>query len=353
MRILEEDYKKGVVKLQIETLDDLWVIYNVLREGDIVYARTTREVKVGEGSHGSRLPMTLGVRVKRVEFQQFSSKIRIGGVVVEGPEEYGVKGKHHTLSVGVGDVIVILKEKWGDFEVELIHEFTRKKGSVLILSIDLDEACIGVLSEQGVKYIWEYSSNLPGKMYQVDHEALIKGFIDHVVKVLLDVLRNEDVKAIVVAGPGETKVHVKSELVSKVKQPVYIDSTSMGGCRGVSEVLRRDVIKEVIGELNLVRARHLLDEFKGLLIKDHEMVSYGLQEVHEAAMLGVIKSLLVVDELLRAPNDDERNLVFETLRLAHQRNAEIIIVPGKSDVGVELSGFGGIVAINRFKLHKA
>jgi len=36
-----------------------------LREGDIVYAKTTREVKVGDGSEGSRIPMILGVKVKK------------------------------------------------------------------------------------------------------------------------------------------------------------------------------------------------------------------------------------------------------------------------------------------------
>ncbi|MEM4672006.1 MAG: mRNA surveillance protein Pelota, partial [Desulfurococcaceae archaeon] len=139
MRILEEDYKRGWVKLQVETLDDLWVLYNVLRENDTVYAKTTREVKVGDGSPGSRVPMVLGLKVKNVEFQQFSSKLRVKGVVVEGPEEYGVKGKHHTFSVGVGDVITVVKERWDEHELEFIRKHAVRRGSVLILSIDFDE----------------------------------------------------------------------------------------------------------------------------------------------------------------------------------------------------------------------
>jgi len=65
MKILGEDLKHGVIQVQVETLDDLWILYNVLREGDIVYAKTTREVKVGDGSEGSRIPMILGVKVKK------------------------------------------------------------------------------------------------------------------------------------------------------------------------------------------------------------------------------------------------------------------------------------------------
>ena len=43
-------------------------------------------------------------------------------------------------------------------------------------------------------------------------------------------------------------------------------------------------------------------------------------------------------------------IVREALRHAYERRAEVVIVPSKSDVGVKLAGFGGIVAIFRFKV---
>lgn len=353
VRILEEDYKQGWIKLQVETLDDLWVLYNILRESDIVYAKTTREVKVSNGSQGSRLPMVLGLRVKGVEFQQFSSKLRVRGVVVEGPEEYGIKGKHHTLSIGVGDVVTVVKDQWNEHEVEFIREHTVRKGSVLILSIDFDEACIGVLSEQGVRHVWESALNLPSKLYYVDYEKLLKNFTVEVIKIVLETTKREDVKAILIAGPGEIKEYVKSELADKTNLPIYVDSTSTGGCQGLSEALRRDAIKRVIGELGVLKARSTLEEFKRLLIKDHEMVSYGIREVFEASLLGAVKNLVLVDELLRTSSDEERNMVFEALRQAYRHGAEVVIVPGKSDVGLELKGFGGAIAILRFRLYKA
>ncbi|MEM4903554.1 MAG: mRNA surveillance protein pelota [Desulfurococcaceae archaeon] len=352
MRIMEEDYKRGWVKLQVETLDDLWVLYNVLRENDTVYAKTTREVKVGDGSPGSRVPMVLGLKVKNVEFQQFSSKLRVKGVVVEGPEEYGVKGKHHTFSVGVGDVITVVKERWDEHELEFIRKHAVRRGSVLILSIDFDEACLGVLSEQGVRHVWEGTLNLPSKLYHVDYEKLLRDFITEVAKIVLEIAKREDVKAILISGPGEIKNYVKTELADKTELPVYSDSTSTGGCQGLNETLKRDTIKRVIGELGVLKARSNLEEFKELLVKDHDMVSYGLREVFDASLMGAVKSLVVVDGLLRTPSDEERNMLFEALRQAHQHGAEVVIVPGKSDVGLELEGFGGVVAILRFKLHK-
>lgn len=352
MKIIEENHRHGLIKLQIETIDDLWVLYNILRENDIVYSKTTRDVKIGDNSTGTRIPMILGLRVKHIEFQQFSNKLRIRGIVIDGPEEYGVRGKYHTLSLGLGDVLSVIKEKWSEFELEMIRDFTIKKGSVLILSIDLDEACIGLLREQGVRYLWDSVLNLPSKVYQVDYDNVLKDFIETIVDVLLNYLREEDIKALIIAGPGDVKYRVKSSVENRVNVSIYIDSTSTGGCQGIREVLNRDIVKDVLGYLNIVRARGILDRFKELLVKDEDLVSYGVRYVHEASLIGSIEKLLVLDKLLRSPDDVERNTIYETLINAYKYRAEVIVVPGNSDVGLELEGLGGIIAILRFKLYK-
>jgi protein pelota len=110
------------------------------------------------------------------------------------------------------------------------------------------------------------------------------------------------------------------------------------------------VAKKIAQELALLKAGEIIEEFKELLVKDHELVSYGLGNVYNAAVIGAVKKLVVVDELLRSPNEEERRLVYETLNAAHSRRAEVVIIPGKSDIGAEVLGFGGVIAINRFKL---
>jgi protein pelota len=79
---------------------------------------------------------------------------------------------------------------------------------------------------------------------------------------------------------------------------------------------------------------------------------YGLEEVKQAAIIGAVGKLLVLDELLRSPDDQVRGDVYETLKHAYDKKAEIIIVPSKTDIGGELAGFGGAIAILRFKVFK-
>ena len=107
MKIVATDLRKGIVKVRIETVDDLWVLKNVIKVGDVVVGRTLRDVKI-EGEGKRRLPMILAIKVKNMYFQPFSSRLRVHGIIIEGPDGYGLKGSHHTLNIDVGSEIGIV-----------------------------------------------------------------------------------------------------------------------------------------------------------------------------------------------------------------------------------------------------
>jgi protein pelota len=351
LKIIEEDLRNGVLRLQCETIDDLWVLYNIIKEGDVVYAKTTREVKHRETGESSRIPIVLGLSVKRVEFQAFTDKLRVGGVIVEGPEELGVKGKHHTVVIGVGDVITLIKEKWEKHELDYVKRFSTRRPRIIIVVLDYDEACIALLFEQGVKYLWEHVANMPSKVYSVNYEDYLKSYVASVVTSVLEISARERVDIVIVAGPGELKYRVASALRERLELPVYTDSTSIGGCPGVREVLFRDVMKKVAGEFQLIKAREIFELFKELLSRESGMVVYGLEDVFTACQLGAVKTLIIVDDFLKFSSNEEFEKIQALLRAAYEKRSEIYIIPGSSDLGQELRGFGGIVAILRFKIH--
>jgi protein pelota len=47
-----------------------------------------------------------------------------------------------------------------------------------------------------------------------------------------------------------------------------------------------------------------------------------------------------------------RGDIYETLKHAYDKKAEVVIVPSKTDIGGELAGFSGVIAILRFKVFK-
>src|SRR5438132_262529 len=102
MRVLHRDPKTGEIKIRVENPDDLWHLHNLLLPGDLVRASTTRREEVKSDKvrpeRGEKVRVTLTIRVEGVEFQAFSDRLRITGVIVEGPQDLG---RHHTLNVGV------------------------------------------------------------------------------------------------------------------------------------------------------------------------------------------------------------------------------------------------------------
>ncbi|MEM4020693.1 MAG: mRNA surveillance protein pelota, partial [Desulfurococcaceae archaeon] len=353
LKIIETDVKKGIMELLIETTEDLWVLYNVVRKGDTVYALTTREVKPGEGGSSRRIPMVLGIRVENVEFQEFTDKLRIRGVIIQGPEEFGVQGKYHTVSIGIGDKITIIKEEWSSFDLEFITRYSSKRRKILVVSMDYEEACVAILAEQGIKYIEETSSNMPSKNYAMDYPQIMESYLNKLVETIIRVVNNEKPDALVIASIGDLKNIVKRKLEDHVEIPIYVDTVSTGGCKGVEEVTRRDIVKKISNELSIVKANRIFDEFKALLIKDPDLVAYGVEDVHYAVNIGAVEKLLIIDEYLRLSNYVERIKVYEILNKAHETRAEIIIVPRKSNIYYELASFGGVIAILRYKLERS
>ncbi|MGC9011926.1 mRNA surveillance protein pelota [Thermogladius sp.] len=348
MKILEADEKKGIYKILVEDEEDLWALRNILREGDLVEAVTTREVKPGEGGESRRFPMVLRVRVKDVEFQPFTDRLRIRGVVVEGPDKFGVVGKHHTLSIKPGDVVVFVEKELDDFSRKFLETYSRKR-RILVVALDYDEVCISLVSEQGVRVVREYYTNLPGKDAVEEYEESVRRMIEQVVEEVLEYSRSLRVDGVIVGSPGFLKDEVIARLKSRgLDKPLFADSVSYGGCKGVDEILRRGGEKNVVRELNITMAVKYFEEFKETVTRDPEQVAYGLENVAKAVELNAVRVLLVSSRLLWSGGEgvDPNAVVLE----AFKKRAEVYIVPPDSNIAPELEGFGGIVALLRFRL---
>jgi len=351
MRILSKDLRKGFIEIVVENDDDLWILYNVIHPGDIVTAKTVREVKAGENSSSSRIPMILSIKVSSLEFQPFTDRLRIRGVVVEGPEKYGVQGKHHTLSIGVGSKLVVWKENWLKHQLEMLEKSSIAKSRILVVVLDYDEACIAVVSDQGVKVLYEVSSKLPGKLDPEGFTVQLNSYLKEVSTHVYESIAKYGVDILIIASPGDLSKMLE-DLVKNYIDRIYRDQVSIGGCSGLNELLRRDVFRKAVRELSIIDAEKVLEEFKKLLITDHSLIAYGLDEVEYAVKNNAVKSIVISSDLVRSVEDDLRSRVNELLEEAYRRRAEIIIVPHDTDVGREVKGFGGILALLRYSLPK-
>ncbi|AEM38169.1 translation factor pelota [Pyrolobus fumarii 1A] len=354
MKVTHVDLKRGVVAVVPETSDDIWLLSLVIKPGDYVKGKTVRDVRFGERGSGRsrRVAMVLTIRVENVEFQPFSSKLRIRGVVVEGPERFGVKGKHHTITVDVGQEIVIVKEEgWPRPLLERLQQASRGLRAVLA-AVDYDEYAVAVLQGQGVRIVVDHSMSLPGKddprRGEILHQELVT-----LAKKIVETAKKEDTRVVVIGGPGFLKERV-AELVRQLDTGlrVYTETAATGGVAGVYEIIRRGKIREILGELAALEAEEFLEKFERLLVQKPELVTYTLDHVERAAEMGAIEELLVLDELLHSPDPDVRIRVEEVLRKADATRAKIRFVSLETPAGLKLKSFGGIAAILRYPVEQ-
>jgi protein pelota len=352
LRVVAKDLKHGVVKVVPESSDDIWLLATIIQPGDFVRARTFREVHFGDRGSGrsSRVPMVLTVRVERVEFQPFTTRLRVRGVVVEGPERYGVKGKYHTLSLDVGDEVVIVKPQgWSRALLRKLEEQGFSEAAVVV-AIDYDEYAVAVVRGQGVRIVDSGSLRLPGKDDPGWGERLQEA-LNVIAKTVRAVVEREKPLLVVVAGPGSVKEMLAERLRPLLRGVrLVVDNVSMGGEAGVYEELRRGLIRQLLREAASIVAERLVEEFEKRLAKEPQRVAYTLDMVEKAVEAGAAEEILVLDELLHSPDPEIRRRVEEVLRKADESRAKIHFVSMESPVGFKLKALGGIIALLRYPL---
>jgi len=347
MRILEVSPKGRYVRALVECEEDLWTLKTLLRPGDLVEGWTTRDVAGRLGGEKERRSIIVKLRVERVEFQPFTGRLRISGIVVEGPEEYGVRGKHHSMVVAPGHVIGLERmEGWSEEAFERMKR-SGPKGKALIASIDYDEFALGILSAHGFKVLLEGGSNLPGKDDPRREEAL-EEYVDRVVKAVIEAKR-DDVRVTVITGPGYLKHVVAEKLrVSTPDLKIHVDETSIGGVSGLREALRRPGVLESLRDFSVIEAEGVLEEFMALVVREPGRVAYGLEDVKSVALMKALKHVVVLDSTISSPDDSVRADVDVILSKAEEVKARITIIPEDSPPGERVKRIGGIIAILRY-----
>lgn len=158
MRILEFDEKRQAAKLHIESEDDLWILHLILEKGDKVVAKTTRDIGLGKESR--RIPMTIVLKVDYTEFQEFTNRLRIHGIIEDAPERFGIRGAHHTINLDIGDEIIIIKQQWNKYALDKLKKQADKRSKIIIALVDFDEYLIAIPFEQGIKILSEHAAQL-------------------------------------------------------------------------------------------------------------------------------------------------------------------------------------------------
>jgi protein pelota len=346
LKILHKDLKTQEVKLLAESMDDLWHLFNVIEEGDLVYAKTYRrdEKKTDKlrPEKTEKKPMRLGIRVEKLEFHEFTDRLRVHGVIEHGPVDVG---SYHTLNLEDGDRISIIKERWKDHHLKRLNEAVEhtKQPMILFLIMDYDEAEFALLRQSGVQGIARITSKGTGKRYKKT-EGTKKDFYNEVLFKLETLMQKST--PLIILGPGFAKEELfnlgrdqKPELFSNC----VLHGTGQTGLVGLHEALKEGIPHQILENSRVAFETSIVEELLSEISKEGNY-AYGSEEVENALLAGAVKILLVTDKLVREKKVDE------LLKIASEKKSEIVIINIIHDSGRKLDGLGGIGAILRYKI---
>jgi protein pelota len=358
MKILEKDYKHGRVTVIPEFLDDFWLLYNIIQRGDVAYARTTREVRLGERyekpEKGKRISLVLGLKVERVLWDRSLNRLRIHGIVCDAPEDIGAVGSHHTLNVTLNTPLTIIKERWLNYHVEQLERASsRRKAPIIVMSIDDEGYCIAILRGFGVDIVVEEQVSLPGKHMEAERLRMLNDMFKSALKnlgKLVDSLGG----SIIIVGLGFIKDgflrFMRENSPNLYGRILDVKSVNSAGKAGIFEAIRSGVLTKAFERARIIEEAAAVEELLKRLSMGRGDAVYGLSDVERASVLGAVEEILVTDEKLRESSGEEMAFLENLIRNVESKNGRVRVISVEHEAGVKLKSLGGVAALLRFPI---
>jgi peptide chain release factor subunit 1 len=290
------------------------------------------------------------------------------------------------------------------FHTEHLEELLREKETYGIILVDSSDATFATLRGRGLKIVLKTTSGVPGKtraggqsarrferLREMRLQEYFRRVGDHANEIFLPI---EDLKGLIIAGPGPTKYDFeKGDYLNYMLKNKVIDiiDTAYVSEQGVEEVVAK--APEIMQKIRYVEEKQIIQQFLYEIGHDTGIATYGEQEVRRALQLGAVEKLLLSNSLdivrvmvkcsacgyekhetlktrelmsfeqsltgkpcpkCKAPAlaiTETQDLIEDFAQMADEANSEVEIVSDETEEGQMLkNAFGGIAAVLRFKL---
>ncbi|MCL4346089.1 MAG: hypothetical protein M1375_02375 [Candidatus Thermoplasmatota archaeon] len=337
-----KDEEKGWKSLKTESVDDLWYLKNAIGQGVVVRKTVMRREEKKDDMERSkdtrRKPVTVTISPESVDFQPFTDRLRVSGVILDGPE--GLKGQHQSIVISSDDEVEIWMESWDRVTEGILKEsLLHTSSGAIFISMDDESALIITLRDYGLYVNGRIESGKSGKEYASSYSRN-SYFLE--IERFLSGISGE--YPIIITGPGFEGEYLFKFLQDKnFNRKVYVFPSANSEEAAVYEIIGMEPVKRILGDSRLSRENESMEQFLKELGKNGNC-AYGYEEVKKYSESGAIMKFLILEDMIR------EHSVVELMDMAQNGGAEVIIVSDSGQYGQILRGFGGFVAITRYRL---
>ncbi len=339
MRVIRFNNVSSFLKVEPQSIEDLYVLAIIISRDDVVEAHTTRRFRPSEGDIGEQKDVMLRISVERSEIDKNAGRLRLSGKIISGkPEEFVTLGSYHTLNIASGDVIDVHKDEWKDYILKRIKQavLESKRPRLGIIVLDDEKALVSYIKGYGIEIVSELYSRLSKRMKMKDFEKQKEEYFKNVIEAV----NNMGVDIVVLAGPGFTKDDIKKYLSDKgieIKKRIVYAPASDAERSGIREVMQSDTVSKVLENEHVKKEFEYMNRFM-IGIRSGSSF-YGAENVGEHLDRRFVSAILVNDDII---NDEQ---IREILDSADRSGIHIEIFNSQDDAGVQLKNFKGIATI--------
>ena len=330
-----------------EDSDDLFNLRRIINEGDTVVGDTTRVIKQDKDfsrpDKGERIRVRIALIVEKISLDDVLDRLRIGGTISESSNELVPHGSHHSLILKVNDGITITKKNWLPVEKILI-ESNNKQTGFLLVAIDTGDCGIARLMGTHLQFVPNIYSGSGGKRYKTNFN--IEKFFEQVQQAVFSIIKEVD--SIIIFGPGETKKRFANFLQKPQTQKYKIqvvEGIDSGGEDGIYIFTKSQTMREIMSESKLAKVSSIIDEIMIMANKKSQKFTMGFEETYKANQFGAVDSLVFSDKIIQT-NDEKQ--IIDFLNDAESKGVKTYGVDSSTDIGLRVTGLGGIVSLLRF-----
>src|SRR3989304_5964016 len=295
------------ISLIPEESDDLLILRRIIKTGDRIVGTTSRVIKqdkeYSRPDRGDRVKIRIALDVEKISLDNVLDRLRVTGKIAESNNESVPHGSHHSFLIKVNEGFNLIKKRWEEVEKKLIHSKEQKFGFLLI-AIDTGDCGIGRLKGTHLELTPNIYSGASGKQYKSNFN--IEKFFDIIQRAVFSSLKEGD--TIIIFGPGETK-------------------------------------KKIMSESKLAKVSSIIDEIMYRANKKSRKFTMGFEETKNANQFGAIDSLVFSEKIIQTEDEEK---IIEFLNDAESKGVKAYSADSTTDVGLRVTGLGGIVSLLRF-----
>lgn len=338
----------GSVSVTPQEPDDLLSLRRVICIGDSISASTTRAIRP-EREHarpdrGERVRINVTLEVENVILDSVLDRLRVRGTITASNNESVSHGSHHSVVIVPGQRITISKRSWSALDKRLLRTQREDRGYILV-AIDSRECGVARLTGTHLKVLPNIYSGAGGKRYKTTSDP--RTYYASIKTAVTSCALGGD--SLIVFGPGQEKKRLCSILAEaeNIAEPTIAEGIDSGGEDGIYLFAKSQAMHDIMSESKLSRVLDIVNDVMRLAGLCSNLFAMGYDDVMRAVTSRAAQSIVFSDRLLSDAGEDAAVILLNS---AEEGGTNVYAVDTSTDVGMRVSGMGGVVALLRFGL---